>query len=75
MIVKAPIEYIYLECPSCEYTMVRPFRIEPYGCPLCAADCARDQIMLARPALAQDVPEGADCRFPALEAQRARRTG
>lgn len=75
MIVRPPIEYVHVECPVCRWDAILRFRLEPHRCPRCIADNGTGMLMLARPALPQDVPAGPDCRYPDLEAQRARRTG
>jgi len=57
-------DYIYVECPDCEYSMVirGGEHLSCPHCPLCLSDCGRSVEMSRRPAEDEDEPEGRDER-------------
>ncbi len=56
-------DFLYHECPSCEFSAVtRADYAGPGLCPLCAEDNGRDVAMRRRIARDTDRPEGRDAR-------------
>jgi hypothetical protein len=56
-------DFVYFECPECEFSSVQ--RADFIGselCPLCADDTGHDVRMARRPATDADKPEGFDAR-------------
>ena len=56
------MDFVYLECPECEFSAVIRPTGKPSFCPMCAGDNGRDVRMREREATAFDNPEGADER-------------
>lgn len=56
------VNYVFWECPVCQFTAITTTLKWPPDCPLCSEDCGKDVAMEGRPAREDDKAEGRDWR-------------